>query len=176
MNSKIKTLLGIVLFILMLGGAYYAYNLLRDANPPLSGIGSADEDKEAERSTSSQGSDKNGEFKIFTADDGKEGTVTEGSGAESSDGRANSSGDGTEPSNNDAQSSGSGTEYSNNDTKPSNEETTPSNGSAEPSSEEKLADGGNCMTVTDIVIVDGEETTVPKRMCRAKGASGYARA
>ena len=32
------------------------------------------------------------------------------------------------------------------------------------------------MTVTDVVIVDGEETTVPKRMCRAKGASGYARA
>jgi len=41
--------------------------------------------------------------------------------------------------------------------------------------EEKLADGGNCLTVTDVVIVDGEETTVPKRMCRAKGASGYAR-
>ena len=42
--------------------------------------------------------------------------------------------------------------------------------------QEQLADGGNCLTVTDIVIVDGEETTVPKRMCRAKGASGYARA
>lgn len=42
--------------------------------------------------------------------------------------------------------------------------------------EEKLADGGNCLTVTDVVIVDGEETTVPKRMCRGKGASGYARA
>ena len=40
---------------------------------------------------------------------------------------------------------------------------------------EKLADGGQCMTVTDVVIVDGEETTVPKRMCRAKGGSGYAR-
>ena len=40
---------------------------------------------------------------------------------------------------------------------------------------EQLADGGSCMTVTDVVIVDGEETTVPKRMCRAKGASGYAR-
>jgi hypothetical protein len=25
------------------------------------------------------------------------------------------------------------------------------------------------------VIVDGEETTVPKKMCRAKGASAYAR-
>ena len=42
--------------------------------------------------------------------------------------------------------------------------------------EEKLADGGSCLTVNDVVIVDGEETTVPKRMCRAKGASGYARA
>ena len=40
---------------------------------------------------------------------------------------------------------------------------------------EQLADGGQCMTVTDVVIVDGEETTVPKKMCRAKGASGYAR-
>ena len=42
--------------------------------------------------------------------------------------------------------------------------------------EEKLADGGNCLTVTDVVIVDGEETMVPKRMCRAQGSSGYARA
>ena len=41
--------------------------------------------------------------------------------------------------------------------------------------EEKLADGGQCLTVTDVVIVDGEETTVPKRMCKAKGASGYAK-
>ena len=40
---------------------------------------------------------------------------------------------------------------------------------------EQLADGGQCVTVTDVVIVDGEETTVPKKMCRAKGASGYAR-
>ena len=40
---------------------------------------------------------------------------------------------------------------------------------------EQLADGGQCMTVTDVVIVDGEETTVPKRMCRASGASGYAK-
>jgi surface antigen len=40
---------------------------------------------------------------------------------------------------------------------------------------QQLADGGNCLTVTDIVIVDGEETTVPKRMCRAKGASAYAK-
>jgi predicted lipid-binding transport protein (Tim44 family) len=41
--------------------------------------------------------------------------------------------------------------------------------------EQKLADGGQCLTVTDVVIVDGEETTVPKRMCKARGASAYAR-
>lgn len=41
--------------------------------------------------------------------------------------------------------------------------------------QQQLADGGQCMTVTDVVIVDGEETTVPKKMCRAKGASGFAR-
>ncbi|HUP68094.1 MAG TPA: hypothetical protein VM145_07785 [Sphingomicrobium sp.] len=41
--------------------------------------------------------------------------------------------------------------------------------------QEQLADGAQCLTVTDVVIVDGEETTVPKRMCKAKGASGYAR-
>lgn len=40
---------------------------------------------------------------------------------------------------------------------------------------EQLADGSNCMTVTDVVIVEGEETVVPKKMCRAKGASGYAK-
>lgn len=39
-----------------------------------------------------------------------------------------------------------------------------------------LADGSQCLTITDVVIIDGEETTVPKKMCRAKGASGYVRA
>ena len=39
-----------------------------------------------------------------------------------------------------------------------------------------LADGSHCMTVTDVVIVDGEETTVPKRMCRGQGESGYRKA
>jgi hypothetical protein len=29
------------------------------------------------------------------------------------------------------------------------------------------------LTVRDVVIVNGEETTVPKTMCRAPGASGY---
>ena len=41
--------------------------------------------------------------------------------------------------------------------------------------QEALADGSQCVTVNDVVIVDGEETTVPKRMCRRPGASGYAR-
>jgi hypothetical protein len=35
------------------------------------------------------------------------------------------------------------------------------------------AGGGACMDVNDVVIVNGEETTVSKRMCRAPGASGY---
>jgi surface antigen len=48
-------------------------------------------------------------------------------------------------------------------------------GSSTVSAEEKLANGGHCLTVTDVVIVDGEETTVPKKMCREAGKSGYAR-
>ena len=48
-------------------------------------------------------------------------------------------------------------------------------GSSSVTAEEQLADGSHCLTVTDVVIVDGEETTVPKRMCRGQGASGYAR-
>jgi hypothetical protein len=48
-------------------------------------------------------------------------------------------------------------------------------GSSTVSAEEKLANGGHCLTVTDVVIVDGEETTVPKKMCREPGKSGYAR-
>ncbi len=46
-------------------------------------------------------------------------------------------------------------------------------GSSKVTGEEQLADGGRCLTVTDVVIVDGEETTIPKKMCRANGASGY---
>jgi hypothetical protein len=48
-------------------------------------------------------------------------------------------------------------------------------GSSTVSAENKLADGSHCLTVTDVVIVDGEETTVPKTMCRAPGKSSYAR-
>jgi surface antigen len=48
-------------------------------------------------------------------------------------------------------------------------------GKSKVTAEEKLANGGQCLTVNDVVIVDGEETVVPKRMCRAPGASGYAK-
>ena len=34
-------------------------------------------------------------------------------------------------------------------------------------------DGASCMNVNDVVIVNGEETTVTKTMCRRPGASGY---
>ena len=49
-------------------------------------------------------------------------------------------------------------------------------GSSKVTAQQQLADGTNCMTVTDVVIIDGEETTVPKRMCRGKGDSGYRKA
>jgi len=39
----------------------------------------------------------------------------------------------------------------------------------------QLADGTQCLTVTDVVIVDGEETTVPKKMCKSKGGNGFVR-
>lgn len=37
----------------------------------------------------------------------------------------------------------------------------------------KLADGSSCMNVTDVVIVEGEETRVQKKMCRGRGQSRY---
>ncbi|HET7316337.1 MAG TPA: hypothetical protein VFI88_02800 [Sphingomicrobium sp.] len=46
-------------------------------------------------------------------------------------------------------------------------------GSSTVTAQQQLADGRQCLTVTDVVIVDGEETTVPKTMCRAPGQSGY---
>ncbi|WP_336957896.1 hypothetical protein [Sphingobium aquiterrae] len=39
----------------------------------------------------------------------------------------------------------------------------------------KLADGSKCMMVTDVVIVEGEETRVQKRMCRGPGQPRYVR-
>jgi predicted lipid-binding transport protein (Tim44 family) len=47
-------------------------------------------------------------------------------------------------------------------------------GSSTVTASNAAADGSQCMTVTDVVIVDGEETTVPKRMCRKPGESRYA--
>lgn len=46
-------------------------------------------------------------------------------------------------------------------------------GKSKVTGKQKLADGSTCATVTDVIIVEGEETTVPKRMCRKPGASGY---
>jgi len=37
------------------------------------------------------------------------------------------------------------------------------------------SDGRRCMTVTDVVIIDGEETTLPKRMCRVPPSKRYAK-
>ncbi len=37
------------------------------------------------------------------------------------------------------------------------------------------ADGDDCMTVTDIVIVEGQETRAPKRMCRRPPRNRYVR-
>ncbi|MGH6780493.1 MAG: hypothetical protein ACREB5_00100 [Sphingomonadaceae bacterium] len=47
-------------------------------------------------------------------------------------------------------------------------------GSSTVTEKTQLADGSSCMNVTDVVIVNGEETTVPKKMCRKRGATGYA--
>lgn len=46
-------------------------------------------------------------------------------------------------------------------------------GSSTVTAQNARADGSTCMTVSDVVIVNGEETTVPKTMCRKRGASGY---
>ena len=38
-----------------------------------------------------------------------------------------------------------------------------------------LPDGNPCVTVTDVVIVDGEETRAPKRMCRRPPTNRFVR-
>lgn len=38
MNPKLKTILGILMFIVLIGGAYFAYNTLSTLNPPDTGI------------------------------------------------------------------------------------------------------------------------------------------
>ncbi len=49
-------------------------------------------------------------------------------------------------------------------------------GTSTVTAEETQSNGGHCMTVTDIVIVNGEETRAPKRMCRVPPARRYTRA
>jgi hypothetical protein len=49
-------------------------------------------------------------------------------------------------------------------------------GTSTVTAQESQANGGNCMTVTDVVIIDGAETRVPKRMCRIPPARRYTRA
>ena len=46
-------------------------------------------------------------------------------------------------------------------------------GSSTVNSQRRLADGTTCLAVTDVVIVNGEETRETKNMCRAPGASNY---
>lgn len=41
--------------------------------------------------------------------------------------------------------------------------------------QEQASGGVDCMTVTDIIIVDGEETQAPKRMCRRPPSTRYVR-
>ena len=47
-------------------------------------------------------------------------------------------------------------------------------GSSTVTAAERSADG-DCMTVTDVVIIDGEETRAPKRMCRRPPNNRYVR-
>jgi surface antigen len=48
-------------------------------------------------------------------------------------------------------------------------------GSSTVTSIEASAAEGSCMTVTDIVIIDGEETRAPKRMCQRPPSNRYVR-
>ena len=48
-------------------------------------------------------------------------------------------------------------------------------GSSTVTAVETNSPNGECMTVTDVVIVDGEETRAPKRMCRRPPSQRYVR-
>jgi len=48
-------------------------------------------------------------------------------------------------------------------------------GSSTVTAAEERDDGGTCMTVTDIVIVDGEENRAPKQMCRMPPSNRFVR-
>lgn len=40
---------------------------------------------------------------------------------------------------------------------------------------QRLADGRDCLSVTDVIIIDGEEVRAPKRMCRTPPSNRYVR-
>ncbi|NQV94808.1 MAG: hypothetical protein HQ482_06700, partial [Sphingomonadales bacterium] len=46
-------------------------------------------------------------------------------------------------------------------------------GSSTATAKTQTSDGTSCMTITDIAIVDGEESRVSKRMCKAPGEARY---
>jgi surface antigen len=46
-------------------------------------------------------------------------------------------------------------------------------GSSTATAKTKTADGRSCMTITDVVIVDGEESRVSKQMCKHPGEKRY---
>ncbi|MGB5485251.1 hypothetical protein [Parasphingorhabdus sp.] len=46
-------------------------------------------------------------------------------------------------------------------------------GSSTATAKTQTADGTSCMTITDVVIVDGEETRASKQMCKARGETRY---
>lgn len=48
-------------------------------------------------------------------------------------------------------------------------------GSSTVTAVETASPDGDCMTVTDVVIIDGQETTAPKRMCRRPPNNRYVR-
>ncbi|HEX8642779.1 MAG TPA: hypothetical protein VF702_02570 [Allosphingosinicella sp.] len=48
-------------------------------------------------------------------------------------------------------------------------------GSASSTGEQRTADGTHCVTVTNVVIVDGEEAEATERLCRGPRDRGYAR-
>ena len=49
-------------------------------------------------------------------------------------------------------------------------------GSSIVTNEERRSGGRTCLTITDIVIIDGEETRAPKRMCRTPPSNAFVRA
>jgi hypothetical protein len=48
-------------------------------------------------------------------------------------------------------------------------------GSSSVTASQHLADGRDCLTVTDVIIIDGQETRAPKHMCRRPPSNRYVR-